>query len=51
MVRLIHFLPCSMTHQYDFLIGVYGPHFALKLCHDLHRKFGVRYILDMRDLL
>ncbi|MFB6257053.1 MAG: glycosyltransferase [Flavobacteriales bacterium] len=36
--------------SYDLLIGIYSPHFALKLCYEAHRAFGPPYVLDFRDL-
>jgi glycosyltransferase involved in cell wall biosynthesis len=38
------------NNHYDLLLGIYSPHFHLKLAYEIKRKFGVPYILDFRDL-
>lgn len=37
-------------HHYDVLLGIFSPHHHLKLCYELHRRFGIPYVLDFRDL-
>lgn len=37
-------------HRYDLLVGIFSPHFALKLTHDMGEKFGIPYAMDLRDL-
>lgn len=36
--------------QYDVIIGIYNPHFHLKLAYECWVQFGIPYILDFRDL-
>jgi hypothetical protein len=37
-------------NAYDLLLGIFSPHFALKLTHEMAERFGVPYALDLRDL-
>lgn len=34
----------------DLVIGIFNPHFSLKLAYDINQKFKIPYILDFRDL-
>jgi len=46
-----HFLIKHLqTHEYNFIVGVYSPHYNLKLAYEMHKKFKIPYILDFRDL-
>ncbi len=36
--------------HYDLIVGIFSPHFVLKLCYGYYRKLGMPYVLDFRDL-
>ncbi|MEP0984475.1 hypothetical protein [Ekhidna sp.] len=36
--------------QYDLVLGIFSPHHHLRLCYNLHKRFGISYVLDFRDL-
>ena len=38
------------SNSYDFVIGVFSPHFNLANCSWVGKKFKIKYILDFRDL-
>lgn len=38
------------TKKYDVIIGIYNPHFHLKLAYECWLKFKIPYVLDFRDL-
>lgn len=38
------------SESYDFSLGVFSPHYHLKLCFKINKKFGLPYIIDFRDL-
>ena len=37
-------------NAYDLLVGIFSPHFAIKLTHEMGEKFGIPYAFDLRDL-
>ncbi|MEO0404825.1 MAG: hypothetical protein AAF193_08140, partial [Bacteroidota bacterium] len=37
-------------HQYDYYIGIFSPHFHIEHAYLLHREFGLKYVIDFRDL-
>lgn len=39
-----------LGRKYHLIIGIYNPHFHLKLAHDCWRQFKIPYVLDFRDL-
>lgn len=36
--------------SYDAIIGIFSPHQHLRTCARIHKKFGIPYVLDFRDL-
>lgn len=36
--------------NYDLILGIFSPHFCLKLCYELNQKFEVPFVIDYRDL-
>jgi glycosyltransferase involved in cell wall biosynthesis len=46
-----HFLTEHLkTNNYDVVLGVFSPHFHLKNCYWINKKFKIPYVLDYRDL-
>lgn len=39
-----------VTTRYDVVLGIFSPHFDLKLTYEVGRKFAIPCILDFRDL-
>ncbi len=37
-------------HKYDLMIGVFSPHYNLKITYEIYNRFNIPYILDFRDL-
>lgn len=37
-------------NKYDVMMGIFSPHFHLSNCSWAGKKFGVKYVLDYRDL-
>ena len=37
-------------NQYDFYVGIFSPHFHIEHAHLLYQKFGLKYVIDFRDL-
>lgn len=36
--------------SFDLCIGIFSPHYHLKLCYEVKRRFNIPYVLDFRDL-
>jgi hypothetical protein len=36
--------------KFDLIIGIYTPHFCLKLVYELNKKYNIPYVLDFQDL-
>jgi len=37
-------------NKYDVVLGIFSPHFDLKLAYEIGRAFAIPYVLDFRDL-
>ena len=37
-------------NNYDLVIGVFSPHYHLKLAFEVNQNFGIPYVCDFRDL-
>lgn len=38
------------TNHYDCVIGIFSPHYHLRLAYEINQKFAIPYVLDFRDL-
>lgn len=38
------------ANKYDVVLGIFSPHFSLKLAYEIGRAFDIPYVLDFRDL-
>ncbi len=36
--------------KFDIVMGIFSPHYHLKLCYEINRRFGIPYFIDFRDL-
>lgn len=48
---MYHAVEQAVQHKsYDLVLAIFMPHYFLKICHHINRRYDIPYVIDFRDL-